>query len=77
MASVDIDTKEELKKLRKKVRQLDTCFDYNIISYGEFVPFVFNIAKKFDKRLDDIEARLDAIDLAFKNALTSLPSLPV
>jgi hypothetical protein len=77
MASVDIDdnidTKEELRELRKKLKKFDTLYDYNTISYQEFIVFVFNTARKFDKRLDKIEARLDAIDLAFENALNSLP----
>ena len=60
----DINVKKELKELRQKVRQLDIVFDYNTISYSELVPFLLKIIKKFDKRLDDIEARLDAIDKA-------------
>ena len=60
----DINVKKELKELRQKVRQLDIVFDYNTISSSELVPFLLKIIKKFDKRLDDIEARLDAIDKA-------------
>lgn len=66
MAEVDIDVKAELKELRQKVRKLDKVLDYNTISYTEFVPFVLNLAKKFDKRLDNIEARLDVIDKMFQ-----------
>lgn len=74
MADVDIDVKKELNELRQKVRKLDRVVDFNSISYTEFVPFVFNLAKKFDKRLDDIEARLDAIDKAFQDSLARFPA---
>ena len=57
----DIDIKKELKELRQKVRQLDNVFDYNTISYGELVPFLLKIIRKFDRRLDAVEARLDSI----------------
>jgi hypothetical protein len=62
MADIDIDIKKELKELRQKVRQLDNVFDYNTISYGELVPFLLKIIRKFDRRLDAVEARLDTID---------------
>lgn len=74
MADVDIDVKAELNELRQKVRKLDRVVDFNSISYTEFVPFVFNLAKKFDKRLDNIEARLDAIDKAFQDSLARFPA---
>lgn len=64
MADKDTNIKNELKTLRGKVRKLDTLMDYNTISYSEFVQFVFNLAKEFDKRLDDIEAILDIINKA-------------
>ncbi len=66
--------KKELKELRQKVRQLDNVFDYNTISYTEFVPFVLKMAKKFDKRLDDVEARLDVIDKVFQEILARFPT---
>lgn len=72
MANIDI--KNELKELRKKVKQLDTVFDYNNISYGEFIQFVFGLAKKFDSRLDIIEARLEEIDRAFQESLDRFPA---
>lgn len=73
MADIDIDVKNELKALRGKVRKLDTVMDYNTISYSEFIQFVFNLAKKFDKRLDDLEAKLDAIEKAFQESLERFP----
>ena len=74
MSDIDIDVKAELKELRQKVRKIDRVVDFNSISYTEFVPFVLNLAKKFDKRLDDIEARLDAIDKAFQDSLERFPA---
>lgn len=74
MAEIDIDVKAELKELRQKVRKIDRVVDFNSISYTEFVPFVFNVIKKFDKRLDEIEARLDAIDKAFQDSLARFPA---
>lgn len=74
MSEIDIDVKAELKELRQKVRKIDKVVDFNSISYTEFVPFVFNLAKKFDKRLDHIEARLDAIDKAFQDSLARFPA---
>jgi hypothetical protein len=65
MANIDVDIKQELKDLRAKVRQLDRVFDFNTIFYSEFVPFVFKIAKNFDNRLDEIEAKLESIEKAF------------
>lgn len=60
MDNIDIDVKNELKGLKDKVRKFDKLVDYNSISYSEFLPFVLNVIQKFDKRLDDIESRLDA-----------------
>ena len=65
----NIDVKKEVYNLRKKVRDFTNYVDYNTISYNDLVPFVLKIAKKFDKRLDDIEARLDVIE----NILTPSP----
>lgn len=55
----DIDIKNELSELRQKVQKIDRLVDFNSISYTEFVPFVFNLIRKFDKRLHDIETRLN------------------
>jgi tetrahydromethanopterin S-methyltransferase subunit G len=74
MADIDIDVKKELNELRQKVRKIDRVVDFNSISYTEFVPFVFNLAKKFDKRLDEIEAKLEAIDKAFQDSLERFPA---
>ena len=74
MANIDVDIKQELKDLRAKVRQLDRVFDFNTISYSEFVPFVFKIAKNFDNRLDAIESKLEAIEKAFADSLERLPA---
>jgi tetrahydromethanopterin S-methyltransferase subunit G len=74
MSEIDIDVKAELNELKQKVRKIDKVVDFNSISYTEFVPFVFKLAKKFDKRLDEIEARLDAIDKAFQDSLERFPA---
>lgn len=60
MDNIDIDVKKELKGLKDKVRKFDKLVDYNSISYSDFLPFVLNVIQKFDKRLDDIESRLNA-----------------
>ncbi len=69
MDDLNIDVKQELKDLRAKVRQLDRVFDYNTISYSEFVPFVFKTIKKFDSRLDNLEAKLEAVEKAIVDSL--------
>ena len=74
MDEIDTDIKSELKDLRGKVKQLDKVQDYNTISYSELIRFVFTLAKKFDKRLDELEARLDAIDKAFQDSLERFPA---
>ena len=75
MVDIDnIDIKKELKELRQKVRQLDTVFDYNTITHSELVPFLLKIIRKFDRRLDAVEARLDAIDTAFQESLARFPA---
>jgi len=70
---INIDVKKEVKNLRNKVKNFDNYLDFNTVSYNDLVPFVFNLAKKFDKRLDAIEARLDAIDKAFQDSLARFP----
>lgn len=74
MDEIDIDIKTELKELRGKVKQFDKLQDFNTISYNELIRFVFTLAKKFDKRLDEIEARFDAIDKAFQDSLERFPA---
>lgn len=71
---INIDVKKEVKNLRNKVKNFDNYLDFNTVSYNDLVPFIFNLAKKLDKRLDDIEARLDAIDKAFQDSLTRFPA---
>lgn len=71
---INIDVKKEVKNLRNKVKKFDNYLDFNTVSYNDLVPFIFNLAKKLDKRLDDIEARLDAIDKAFQDSLTRFPA---
>jgi hypothetical protein len=75
MSEIDIDVKTQLNELRQKVRKLDRVVDFNSISYTEFVPFVFNVIKKFDKRLDEIEQKLEAIDIAFQDALNRISNV--
>jgi len=57
-----IDIKNDLKELRQKVRQFSNLSDYNTITYSDLVPFLLKIIKKLDKRLDEVEAKLDIIE---------------
>lgn len=70
------ELKKDLKKLLPNIRKKNGSLTYyDFESNGvDIYECIFKALIRFDKRLDKLEARLDAIDKAFEDSLARFPA---
>jgi hypothetical protein len=69
------ELKKDLKKLLPNIRKKNgTLIYYDFDNGVDIYECIFKALIRFDKRLDKLEARLDAIDKAFEDSLARFPA---